>query len=165
MGQTFSKPHTDGQVLLVEFTTTMHVFSIDFFNKFCQLALFKYVNNLMIIFVQISCSHVTKLKTAETVYVPYFTGEFQNDIKWQWWLEDECAVTYCAITWQVFSDGRTHEHFFLFRSWHDYILNKAACQGKLALDFSRSHEQIKLAKENLFFRTCSALFSIILLFT
>jgi hypothetical protein len=33
----------------------------------------------------------------------------------------------------------------MFRSWHDYILNEAACQGKLALDFSRSREQIKLA--------------------
>ena len=71
MGQTcIFTPRTGGQVLLVEFTTTMHVFSIDFFNKLCQPALFKYVNNLMIIFVQISCSHATKLKTAETVYVP-----------------------------------------------------------------------------------------------
>ena len=35
-------------------------------------------------------------------------------------LEDEPAVTYCAVACQVFLDGRTREHFSLFKSWHDH---------------------------------------------
>ena len=64
----FLSPVQTGKFSLSSLRRPCTCFQSSFFNKFCQPTLFKYVNNLMIIFVQISCSHATKLKTAETVY-------------------------------------------------------------------------------------------------
>jgi hypothetical protein len=56
---------------------------------------------------------------------------------------------------QIFLGGRTHERMFLVtKSWHDHLWNKALWpQGKIVNFLRRTHEQLKLVKENLLLRT------------
>ena len=58
-----------------------------------------------------------------------------------------------AFPSQFFMVGRTHEQFSWFKSWHDQLLNKAPCQGKLVnfLPYIRAIKtcQNKFVKEKL----------------